>query len=274
MEKSMKFCLSFQLLFVAIFSYSQSLNCNVFRMEGDSAKFNACEKAMETVYGKKWYQFDRRFHDGLSEAIKMDSNFDYPYKEQSVAYLKSGDFVNWKKLIDKSVELNPKENLGYRGWCKYQFFRDYKGAIEDIEALEKIYPTGYLGYSSNGDYELHIAKALCYSAIGEKEKAVSIIENQLSKKDHTIGLYDYYQLGVTYFELKNYDKALENFEKQSNVYDYAENSYFKAKVSKIRNKDYLEEKKLALKKYDEGKTIKDPYTHHFNKVYRSQIAEL
>ena len=50
--------------------------------------------------------------------------------------------------------------------------------------------------------------------------------------------------------------------------------YFKSKVSKIRNKDYLDLKSLALKSYDEGKTMKDGYTHHFNKVYRKQIAEL
>ena len=78
----------------------------------------------------------------------------------------------------------------------------------------------------------------------------------------------------SYLELKNHDKALENFEKQSKVYDFAENIYFKTKVSKIRNKDYLDLKNLALKTYDEGKTMKDAYTHHFNKIYRKQIAEL
>lgn len=62
---------------------------------------------------------------------------------------------------------------------------------------------------------------------------------------------------VTHFETGKYDKALENFEKQSKVYDFAENIYFKSKVSKIRNKDYLDLKSLALKSYDEGKTMKD-----------------
>ena len=33
-------------------------------------------------------------------------------------------------------------------------------------------------------------------------------------------------------------------------------------------------KDWALKTYDEGKYMKDAYTHHFNKVYRTQIAEL
>jgi tetratricopeptide (TPR) repeat protein len=89
-----------------------------------------------------------------------------------------------------------------------------------------------------------------------------------------VGLYDYYQLGVTYFELKNYKKALENFEKQSNKIDFAENIYYKSKIAKISKKKYLDLKTLALKTYDEGKYMKDPYTHHFNKVYKIQIEEL
>ncbi len=273
MEKSTKYYLSFQLILVAIFSYSQSINCNVFLLEGDSVKFKACKKAIETVGNKRLYQFDQRFQDGLSEAIKIDPDFDYPYLEQSVAYLKSGDFVSWKKLIDKAIALNPKKNLGYRGWCRYQFFRDYEGALADFETLEQYYP-GNIGHSVNGDYDLYVAKAICYSALGQKQKAVDILENLFRKKDYHFGLFDYYQLGVTYFQLGNLDKALENFEKQSKIYDYAENIYYKGKIYKVKNKDYLDLKTLALQTYDQGKTIKDAYTHHYNKVYRKQIAEL
>lgn len=266
MEKFQKYCLS--LLILVVYSNIQAqVNCNA--VEGKDCK-KACE--LHNYWGE--YQGSRESQEGFDEAIKLCPNFSNAYMEKAVPYLKNGDFVTWKILIDKAVSISPEKYLGYRGWCKYQFLRDYKGAIADIEALEKIYPTGYLGYSANGDYELHIAKAICYSALGQKEKAISIIENQLAKKEHNIGLFDYYQLGVTYFELSKYDKALENFEKQSKQNDFAENIYFKSKVAKIRNKDYLDLKKMALKSYDEGKTMKDGYTHHFNKVYRTQIEEL
>ena len=96
----------------------------------------------------------------------------------------------------------------------------------------------------------------------------------MAKKDHNVGFYDYYQLGVTYFEQGKYDKALENFDKQSKYSDFAENIYYKSKVAKIRNKDYLDLKMLALKSYDDGKTMRDHYTHHFNKIYRTQIEAL
>lgn len=265
MEKLPKYFLS---LFIVVLytNLHAQVNCNV--IEGEN-----CKKACE-IYNDSGIQGSKESQENFDKAITLCPSFSDAYMEKSVPYLKRGDFLTWKIWIDKAVELNPKMHLGYRGWCRYQFLRDYNGAIADIEALEKIYPTGYLGYSANGDYELHIAKALCYSAIGQKEKAISIIENQLSKKDHNVGLYDHYQLGVTYFETGKYDKALENFEKQSKVDDFAENIYFRSKVSKVRNKDYLDLKTLALKTYDEGKTMKDGYTHHFNKVYRTQMAEL
>lgn len=266
MEKFQKYCLS--LLLIVVYSNLQSqVNCNA--MEDEDCK-KACE--LYNYWGN--YQGLSESQENLDKAIELCPNFSNAYMEKAVPYLKRGDFITWKILVDKAVALEPKKHLGYRGWCRYQFLRDYKGAIADIEALEKIYPTGYLGYSANGDYELHIAKALCYSALGQKEKAVSIIENQLADKAHNTGFYDYYQLGVTYFELGKYDKALENFEKQSKLYDFAENIYFKSKVAKVRNKDYLDLKMMALKSYDEGKTMKESYTHHFNKVYRTQIEEL
>ncbi|WP_262149963.1 tetratricopeptide repeat protein [Chryseobacterium foetidum] len=266
MEKFQKYYLSLLILVIYSNLHGQ-VNCNA--VEGEE-----CKRACQIYNEASDFQGYRESQEAFDFAIKLCPNFSHLYREKSVPYLKRGDFITWKTLIDKAVELDPKMNLGYRGWCKYQFLRDYKGAIQDIEALENIYPTGYLGYSSNGDYELHIAKAICYSALGQKEKAISIIENQLAKKDHNVGLFDHYQLGVTYFELGKYDKALENFEKQSKHNNFAENIYFKSKVAKIRNKDYLDLKMKALKSYDEGKTMKDDYTHHFNKVYRAQIEEL
>ena len=266
MEKFQKYCLSL-LLFVLCTHFQAQVNCNA--IEGEN-----CKKACELYNHNPGYQGSKIALETYDKLISLCPNFSDAYADKAIPYLKRGDFISWKILIDQAVALNPKMHLGYRGWCKFQFLRNYKGAISDIEALEKLYPTGYLGYSSNSDYELHIAKAMCYSALGQKEKAISLFEDQLAKKDHMAGAYDYYQLGVAYFDLGKYDQALENFEKQSKYNNFAENIYYKSKVAKIRNKDYLDLKKMALKSYDEGKTMNDGYTHHLNKVYRIQMEEL
>lgn len=265
MEKFPKYFLSIFIL-VIYTNLQAQVNCN--SIEGEN-----CKKACEIFNHDSGSQGSQQSQENLDKAIVLCPSFSDAYMEKSVPYLKRGDFVTWKKLIDKAVELDPANQLGYRGWCKLQFLRDYEGAIEDFDQLEKYRPEN-LGYSKNGNYNLYVAKAICYSALNQKEKAIKILENLFKTKNYNFGLYDYYQLGVTYFEITQYDKALENFEKQSKIYDFAENIYFKSKVAKIRNKDYLDLKNLALKTYDEGKYMKDAYTHHFNKVYRTQIAEL
>lgn len=265
MEKFQRYYLSFLLLIVYTNTIAQ-VNCNA--VEGEN-----CKKACELYNWASDLQGYAESQKGFDKAIELCPDFSRAYMEKAVPYLKNGDFVTWKILIDKAVALDPQMHLGYRGWTKFQFLRDYKGAILDLEGLKKYYP-GDLGRSQNGDYNLDVVRAMSYSALGQKEKAAGIIESLLAARGYVKGMFDHYQLGVTYFELGRYDKALENFEKQSKEYNFAENTYFKSKVSKIRNKDYLDLKMLALQTYDEGKTMKDVYTHHFNKVYRKEIEEL
>ena len=99
-------------------------------------QYKAC-KLVENI-DDKYYQFSREFQEIYDKAIEICPYFAYGYREKSVAYLKSGDFITWKELMDKAVKYDEKGNLGYRGWCKYQFFKDYYGAIEDFETLEKL----------------------------------------------------------------------------------------------------------------------------------------
>lgn len=265
MERSQKYYLSLFILMVYANLLSQ-VNCNT--IEGEDCK-KSCEISNEAGHFQGFYDSQKLF----DQAIALCPENDAAYAEKAVPFLKRGEFISWKKLIDKAVELNPKMHLGYRGWCKYQFLRDYEGALKDFDDLEKFYPNN-IGRSVNGDYDLYIAKAFCLDALGKTDKAISTIEKAINRTNYFTGNYDYFQLGVLYFQQNKFDKALENFEKQSKVLDFAENIFYKAKVSKIRNKDYLELKNLALKTYDEGKFMKDPYTHHYNKVYRKQIAEL
>ncbi len=244
-------------------------NCKAYLYLGDTLQYKAC---LVSEKAEKYYQFQREFQETFDEAIKICPNFAYAYREKSTAYLKSGDFLTWKKLIDKAVHYDSGLNLGYRAWCRYQFFRDYKGAIKDIEKLDSL--TNYnIGYSANGDYHLNITKAICYSAINQKKKAIKIFNEQLKTKDYSAGLYDYYQLGVTYYEVKDYANALKSFEKQTKINEFADNSYYKCKVYKtLKNqKEYKKHKEIALKLYAENKKMFDPYTRHYNSVFYETI---
>jgi tetratricopeptide (TPR) repeat protein len=82
-------------------------------------------------------------------------------------------------------------------------------------------------------------------------------------------------LGVTYFELKDYQNALICFEKQAKINQLADNEYFRGKTYKeLKNlTEYGKSKELAIKLFKENKKLFDPYTHHFNKVYYDSIVD-
>ncbi|MBV6646387.1 MAG: hypothetical protein KI790_13110 [Cyclobacteriaceae bacterium] len=266
--------MNLRLLYIVLLSpiaseiYGQP-NCNAFLYTGDTLKYEAC-KISEGVKGH--YQFSKAFQEILDDALLKDPSYDYAYREKSVAYLKSGDFLTWKKLMDQAVEVNPIENLGYRGWCRYQFFRDYKGAIEDIERLGALI-NGDIGTSANGDYHLEIARAICYKALGKKLKAIEIIETQFSEEDYFFGKYDYLHLGILYLEIGEYEKALGSLRIQEKENDLAENHFYLALVHKDlgNQSEYIDHLVKARELYVEGRMMSDPYTHPYDKVYLADI---
>lgn len=246
-------------------------NCEAYKLHGDTTKCKACNKAME-ISGL--YQFSKEYQLILDESLLIDSTFSYAYWAKSIAYLKSGDFVKWKELIDKAVFFDPKGQLGYRGWCRFQFFGDYLGAIQDIEKLDSLVDFD-IGFSQNGNYHLNIAKGLCYKSLGMKEKAIEIIEAQIliNEQKDQLGQYDYLHLGVLYFEVHRYEDALVAFNKQSDNYKLAESLYysaltFKALENYIKHKECIEK---AKELYNNGEKMIDKYSTPIDKVFLVDI---
>ncbi|HKK38290.1 MAG TPA: tetratricopeptide repeat protein [Cryomorphaceae bacterium] len=263
------FCFTFMIIFC--WKAKAQPNCNAYLYQGDTLKYEACRVAEKRA---GHYQFSRAYQEFLDEALAIDSTFAYAYKVKSTAYLKSGDFVTWKKLIDKAVEHDPEGELFYRGWCRYQFFRDYEGAIADIELLDSLVDYD-IGFGQNGDYHLEITRALCYKAIGQPEKAIAIIEKKLSDPSYFASPYDYLHLGVVYLEMGQLDKAIEAFKVQEIENDLAENRYYIAIAYREMNQpeQCIRNLELAKELYLAGSKMFDPYTQHMDKVYFKEIEQ-
>lgn len=264
----MKRILFILILIFPICTYSQP-NCNVYKMSNNLPCYEACVTATESEAGQgtkaSQLQFDK--------AIELCPGFDYAYFEKAVPYLKRGDFITWRKLIDKAVELNPTGHLGYRGWCKYQFVRDYNGAIKDFEKLDSLISYD-MGYSINGNYQLNIVKALCYKALGQKTKAVEIMENQLAQKGYAPMTYDYLHLGVLKIETGDTDGGIEYLNQSIALNDYlAEPYYYLGLIYKKQNltKEFRENMEKAKIYYEKGYRLFDPYTHPMDKIYLADI---
>ncbi|WP_375578678.1 tetratricopeptide repeat protein [Marivirga tractuosa] len=266
----MKLYLTIIFSFISLLTLAQP-NCNYFLHVGDSLKYEACK---ETENATGHYQFSKEFQIVMDNALEIDSTYSYAYRSKSVAYLKSGDFLEWKRLIDLAVKYDPIGNLGYRASCRHQFFKDYGGAIVDIEELSRMTHED-IGHSANGVYHLEVVRALCYRGLGNNDKAIEIIENQLATDDYLVGIYDYIHLGVLYLEADDLEKAKSNFEKQLEYNDLAENHFYMAKALKAQGK--MDEAKIELENtialYENGYVMHDSYVYADDKIYWSMIEE-
>ena len=265
----MKIVCAVILFCLTTYCYSQP-NCSVFKE--DKSRYQACLVATEAAgleQGSKQSQLL------FEKAIELCPTFDYAYMEKSVPFLKRGDLITWKKLIDQAVELNPLGHLGYRGWCRFQFLRDYEGAINDIEKLDSL--TRFdIGYSQNGDYHLNVARALCYKSIGKPQKAIEIIERQLSEKGYSPMTYDYFHLGVLNMEIGNTERAIEYLKKSISFNNYlAEPYYYLGLIQKKKGekKDFVSNMEKARAYYLKGYKRFDPYTNPIDKIYLSDIED-
>lgn len=75
-------------------------------------------------------------------------------------------------------------------------------------------------------------------AINDKQNAGDILGNIFSKKNQNYS--HHHKTGIAFSEKEKHCQILINFLKESKENVFAEVLYFKSKVSKIRNKDYLD----------------------------------
>ncbi len=81
-------------------------------------------------------------------------------------------------------------------------------------------------------------KSDCQSANIHGQKAGDLIGKMLFEKDHQHSHIN--TIGAYLSEIEVHKQLLQNFEKNNKEHSFADILYFKSKVSKVRNKDYLE----------------------------------
>ena len=263
--------LLFALLSLSVYPLIAQYNCNLYPEGSDCRK--GCEKYLQTFESWPGTKKEQLY---LDSAISLCPSFAEAYKAKSASYLRSGQIRQWKVLIDKAVELD-SSNLRARAWGYFKFLKDYEFALEDLLKISNL-NSGFPGQSEDGDYDLRIVIALCYRELGNHEKAlemfdISISENEVKKK---IGPFDYLHRGVLKLKIRNYQGALDDFQKQMNVYEnFADAHYYLGMANKelgntiVAHLNFKEAKEL----FDRNLHRWDAYCEEIDLVYYEDILK-
>jgi len=245
-------------------------NCQYYLSLGDSCQYKACKIATAPI----GYQGSKISQIKLDEAIKVCPSFGYAYKVKSIPFLKRGYWIEWKRLIDLAVKYDEVGQLGYRGWCRYQFLRDYKGALRDFERLGELQSD--LGYSANGTYHLEVAKAICQDALGDTGQGLITINTLLAKPNYYVGPFDYLHQGMLLIKLEKYQEAIIALSLQLEQDINADTHYYLALAyHKVGNNSSAKiELEKAYVQYDLSNYRSDPYGETEGRIYKEDIEEL
>lgn len=205
-------------------------------------------------------------------AIEYNNDNSDAWMERSVSYNKAGDFNEGFKYLNKAVELEPANHLGYRGWIRLRKIRDYDKALLDFTRLDSLTPNVV---NAPWGEDIDFLRGECHFGNKNYQKAIESFNQSVKNQDEDwADIHTFVYLGLSELELGNFQKAILEFERglaQSENICEAHFGLAKA-YQKLDNyplaKRHIEKaEKTIIYKRD------DYYNEYLNEIYLSEILD-
>lgn len=169
--------------------------------------FNSvCQDNSEQPWRKHNYStFD--WQNAIDSSIRVSPNNAYLWQQKAMPYFKNGDYYNAMKNLNQAVKLDTISWLGYRGFMKCIFVKDYTSAIADFKQIIQKQPNAY-----EMDHSYYFYVGVAYLKLNTLDSAEKYLNICISKPKERTHYLDWYYSGILKFKQENYAKALEYFD--------------------------------------------------------------
>jgi len=214
----------------------------------------------------------------LEEAIALDSTYAEALREYSVANLKRGMPHEWKPKFDNAVHHDAKTWQGYRGYLYLWFYRDYKKAIADFNALDTLTP--HMDYPQG--HSVDFWRGISYLGLKNYKNSILFWNKHITKETEDTGedwveMEAFLYRGIAYYESGEKAKAIEDFNKLILYFkNSADAKYYKALIlfNEGEKKEALKSINDAVVDFNNGYYNNRPYVETLRQIYLEDLEEL
>ncbi|NDV16849.1 hypothetical protein GO009_12505 [Muricauda sp. TY007] len=218
------------------------------------------------------YSVDRQRYLDSALMIKPDSA--YFWQQKAMPLYKERKFSLGKPFLEKAVLYDPKRYLDYSGFMKCLFSNEYQESIDELKLAKEKFGDGYV---MDHTYNFYIA--LDYLQLNQFENAKNYLLKSKEQQfkdfpneppEEACHYMDWFYMGVVEYELKNYEKAIENFDMSLKVYkNFGDAFYYKAISEFNSGKKEEAEKTIQLAWENNQNTINEDQVYYV--VYPYQV---
>lgn len=205
-------------------------------------------------------------------AIEYDQENSDAWMERSVSFNKAGDFNQGFEYLDKAVELEPSEHLGYRGWIRLRKMRDYDKALIDFDRLDSLTPNFV---DAPWGEDIDFLRGECYFGKKDYQKAIEFFNRSIKNQEEDwADIHSFVYLGLCEYELGNYEKSILEFQRALKQYESVPESFFGMARAYQKLGEIQKARESILKAEENIASKRDDYYNEFlNEIYLSEVLE-
>ncbi len=255
---------------MALFSCQNDKNIDLLSLTEEQKVAKTKELTYERGFHYQASTIRQSYTDSL--ILLNPKNAEY-YQGKSIAHSKIGDYHIAIPLLEKAMELDPRETLYYTAWLMTDLYKDYERAL--------IYLNQFDDYTPNKtDYawgeNVNFLKGEVLQGLDRHDEAISEFTKVINNEgDYTKALVFVYR-GISYMHMKKHTKALQDFNEAIVLFDKSSMAYYYKGLTLLEMGDH----KMAIDAIKQSRTLikqgykeSDPYKEVYNEIYLMQVED-